>query len=235
MGKTIAIMQPYFLPYIGYWQLLNYADEFVVYDDVEYSKGGWINRNRYQCNGRVEYFTIPLRNASDYLLIRERELSANFEQSRSKLLRQVSASYKKAPFFDEGMFLFESCLRLDIKNLFEFNLASICTVREFLGITTNVLISSEVCSDNSLRREERLFSICRSLNATRYINPIGGVDLYKKSDFSKKNITLEFQNVQVSRYQQVSDVFFPNLSILDFVMCVGQKGVSAQLSAMVTV
>src|SRR5690554_2832006 len=99
----IAIMQPYFLPYLGYWQLLNCVDTFVVYDDVEFTKKGWIHRNRYLSNGSDQMFSLPLKKDSDYLDVRDRYLADSWESEKIKLRRKIEGAYKKAPYFSEGM------------------------------------------------------------------------------------------------------------------------------------
>ncbi|EGR2351585.1 hypothetical protein D0269_01320, partial [Vibrio alginolyticus] len=107
----IAIMQPYFLPYIGYWQLLASVDKFIVYDDIQYTKKGWINRNRYlSASGKVETFTIPIKKDSDYLDVRERFISPTFLKERTKLLNKIRESYRKSPNFDEGYQIFSDIL-----------------------------------------------------------------------------------------------------------------------------
>ncbi len=115
MAETVnvAIMQPYFLPYIGYWQLINAVDKFVVYDNIEYSKKGWINRNRFLQNGKDELFTIPLKKDSDYLYIRDRYLSDNIEAEQKKILRRFENAYRKAPYYEEGIVLLKNCLLFD--------------------------------------------------------------------------------------------------------------------------
>ena len=93
----IGIMQPYFLPYIGYWQLLNAVDKYVIYDDVNYIKGGWINRNRILINKEPKYFNVKLNGASPNKLINEVEVS-NDNIWQKKLLKTIEENYKKAPF-----------------------------------------------------------------------------------------------------------------------------------------
>src|SRR4030042_5533275 len=96
----IAIMQPYFLPYIGYFQLMNAVDEFVIYDNIEFSKKGWINRNRILVNGKDSYITIPLKKDSDYLDVRDRYLAETWSSEKIKMLKRIIGSYRKAPRFD---------------------------------------------------------------------------------------------------------------------------------------
>src|SRR5690554_1369276 len=96
-GYRIAIMQPYFLPYLGYWQLMNCVEKFVVYDDVQFTKKGWIHRNRYLNNGKDQVFTLPLKKDSDYLDVVDRSVSDSWEVEKGKLKRKIEGAYKKAP------------------------------------------------------------------------------------------------------------------------------------------
>ena len=105
-------MQPYFFPYIGYFQLINAVDKFVIYDNIQFSKNSWINRNRFLLNGEEKMFTIPLKKDSDYLNIDQRQISANFDKTKVKTLRQLRDSYKNAPFYVDAYELFESLIKL---------------------------------------------------------------------------------------------------------------------------
>ena len=113
MGKTVAIMQPYFLPYIGYWQLMHASDIFVVYDNIKYTKKGWINRNRYLSNGQIKLFSIPLIKASDSLQIRDRYLSETYPLESKKLLRKIKAAYNKSKNFHACFSVIEKCFNYD--------------------------------------------------------------------------------------------------------------------------
>ena len=218
MSKTIAIMQPYFFPYIGYWQLMSAVDQFVVYDNIQYTKKGWINRNRYLRNGKAETFSLPLKKDSSLLDVKERNLSDAFEQEATKLLRQIEGAYKKAPNFQEGFDLFEKCLSYEDKNLFNFIYHAIIQVKEYLGIKTQIIISSTIDCDPSLQAEQRVKAICHALSADKYINPIGGLELYSKEDFKAGGIELAFHKSRPMEYKQFSEIFEPWLSILDVIM-----------------
>jgi len=222
----VAIMQPYFLPYLGYWQLSHAVDIFVIYDKVEYTKKGWINRNRIIINRSDSYITLPLRRASDSLLINQRELAAGFfDKDASALLRRVEASYQKRPFAPEAMEFLRDCLHYRNFNLFEFLMHSIRTVTELLQINTPIVISSELEFDENLRGQERVIAICEAVGANHYINPPGGVKLYEPLSFHQKNIDLSFLQPQINPYPQgEGPAFTEHLSILDVLMNVGSNG-----------
>lgn len=218
MSKTIAIMQPYFLPYIGYWQLMNAVDEFVVYDNIQFTKKGWINRNRYLMNGRAEIFSLPIKKASDYLNVVERSLSENYDEHAKKLLRKFEASYKAAPYFVEGMELLRNCLLCEERNLFKFIYHSINEVKKYLKIDTNLVISSDLSIDHSLKSAEKVKAICATLGAHSYVNPYGGESLYDKDNFQVSDISLRFIKAKDIHYKQLGDAFIPWLSIIDLIM-----------------
>ena len=212
----IAIMQPYFLPYIGYWQLISAVDTFVVYDNIKYTKKGWINRNRFLVNGAEAGFSLPLRKDSDFLDVNQRYLAETFD--REDLLNRFREAYRKSPEFSAVMSLLESIIQNPTTNLFEYIFASIRSVSDFLGIKTPLLVSSTIDCDHSLKSAERVQAICEALDADTYVNPIGGTELYSKEDFAGKGIDLKFIKATVFEYEQSGNSFASYLSILDIMM-----------------
>lgn len=229
MSKMIAIMQPYFLPYIGYWQLLNLVDEFVIYDNIQYSKKGWINRNRYLCGDHDKYFTLELEKASDYLDVCERYISESF--NKHKLLNQVREAYRNAPYFLQTYELLNTIMQFNTRNLFEFILNSIKKISENLEIKTKITISSHVSIDHSLKSEQKVLAICKALGADRYVNPIGGIELYNKHEFSACGIELLFLKSANMPYKQMGGEFISFLSILDVLMFIGIEETRAMLES----
>lgn len=213
---TLGIMQPYFLPYIGYWQLLAAVDRFVIYDNIQFTKSGWINRNRFLRNGADAYFTVPIKHASDYLDVADREVAAAFD--RRKMLRGLAAAYQRAPQFAEVMPLVTRIVESPLTNLFEYVHHSLCEMARFLEIRTPVVVSSSIAIDHTLTRQEKVLAICRATGAARYINPIGGLDLYSGAAFAAAGIELAFLRPRPRQYSQFGAAFVPNLSILDVVM-----------------
>src|SRR5882757_6361350 len=118
--KKTAIMQPYFLPYIGYWQLINSVDEFVVYDNIEFTKKGWFNRNRILEIDHDRLFTVPVKKDSDYLPVNQRYRSDDSDVENARTLRIIQVNYKKAPYFMDVYPLIEECFMYEDKNLFEY-------------------------------------------------------------------------------------------------------------------
>lgn len=220
-------MQPYFMPYIGYWQLMAAVDVFVLYDNIQHTKKGWINRNRFLVNGRDSLFTIPVRKDSEYLDVVQRAVADDF--NRVKLLNQFEASYQKAPFFEAVFPLITSIIKSEHRNLFEYIRHSIRLTAEFLGIRTPVVISSTIAIDHSLRGEAKVIALCKAMRATTYINPVGGLELYGKPTFEAQGIELRFIKTRNITYRQFADPFVPNLSILDVMMFNSVESIRAML------
>ena len=223
----LAIMQPYFLPYIGYWQLLAMADAFVLYDDIQYTKKGWINRNRFLQNGKDALFTLPLKKDSEFRPVVERFLADDFD--RDKLLNQLEGSYRKAPFFQTVLPVIASVIRAQHANLFEYIHHSIRVTADFLSIKTPLIISSSIAIDHSLRGESKVLAICKAMDATNYVNAIGGQELYSKSTFAASGVTLEFIKTRPISYQQFGTDFVTNLSIIDLMMFNSRESIRAML------
>ena len=212
----LGIMQPYFLPYIGYFQLIAAVDVFVVYDNIKYTKRGWINRNKMLVKGSDKIFSIPLKKDSDSLDIVQRELAENFD--RRKLLNQFKESYKHAPNYEQVFPTLEQIIINEDTNLFAYLNYSISRICELLGIDTEIVVSSGLNIDHSLKGKNKVLALCKALKAETYINTIGGIDLYDKEQFAKERIDLNFINTLPLEYSQSSEKFTPCLSIVDVLM-----------------
>ncbi len=218
MTKKIGIMQPYFLPYMGYWQLISCVDAFVIYDNIQYTKKGWITRNRFLLNGRDEIFSLSVKADSDFLDIADRRLADTFD--RDKLIRQLEGAYRKAPHFNDNFPLIEEIILCSEQELSAYIGNSIAVICGYLGIRTPLIMSSQVPSDHrSLKGSEKVISICKAQQATEYINPSGGVDLYDRADFAAQGIKLDFLRSRALNYAQFpGHEFQPHLSIVDVLM-----------------
>lgn len=212
----LAIMQPYFMPYIGYFQLIAAVDQFIVYDNIKYTKKGWINRNRMLQNGQDAMFSLPLKSGSDALDVCERELAADF--NRDKLLSQFKGAYRRAPYFEQTFPLIERIVRHEETNLFGFLHHSIVKACEHLGITTEILVSSSIAIDHDLKSQDKVLALCKATGATTYVNAIGGMELYSAQDFREKGIALKFIRSRPFEYAQFGAAFVPWLSIIDVLM-----------------
>ena len=210
----VGIMQPYFMPYIGYFQLIKAVDKYVIYDDVSYIKGGWINRNNIIINQKKSLITISLKESSSNKNINEIEIKDDF----TKLTKTLNINYSKAPFFSETMHLLYKIFLFKTKSLSLFIENSIKDVLQYLNINTQLALSSSLKKDNNLKGQAKVIAICKELNATHYYNAIGGMELYDKSVFLENRIELLFLKTNDIQYRQFSTPFIPNLSMIDVLM-----------------
>lgn len=217
MTKKIAIMQPYFFPYLGYWQMLNAVDVFVLLDDVNFIMRGYINRNSILLNEKAHLFSIPLEKPSQNKLINETKL--NFQsKDKENFLKTIKLAYKKAPFFSSFYPVLEKVINENIFDLTTYIKNSFQGVIKYLGINTKLIVSSEIEKDNTLKAQDRIIEINKKLGSTQYINAIGGQELYNKKDFAKNNIQLNFIKMNEIKYKQFNNEFVPNLSMIDVMM-----------------
>jgi hypothetical protein len=214
----LAIMQPYFMPYVGYFQLINSVDQFVIYDNIQYTKKGWINRNRILANGKDQLITLPIKKDSDYLDVIERELSESWEKDKNKMINIIKSSYNKAPYFEETFELISKCLNNPEENLFKFIYDSIILINSYLDIKTPITISSTIDINHTLKSQDKVLSLCKAQNANVYINSIGGVELYDKETFKQNGIKLNFIKSNPIQYKQLNNEFISWLSIIDVMM-----------------
>lgn len=213
----VSIMQPYFFPYIGYFQLIANSDVFVIYDDVNFIKKGWINRNTILVNNSPYLFSMPLQNVSQNKHINEIFIS-DLDKWKRDLLKTISSSYKKAPFYQDVYPLIEKIISFDELNLALYIQNSLQNLCEYLNLNTRLIMSSEIVKNNDLRGENKIIDICLQLGATQYVNAIGGIELYTQENFQVKNIDLKFIKSENIIYQQFKNEFKPWLSIIDVIM-----------------
>jgi hypothetical protein len=224
----VAIMQPYFLPYPGYFQLFAAVDVFVVYDNIKYVKSGWINRNRLCRNGEAATFSLPLKHASDSLDVRERELAAAFDPD--KLLNQFRGAYGQAPQFARVFAWLEQVVRHGERNLFRYLEHSIRAACDLLAVGTEIRTSSDIAIDHTLKKQDKVLALCRAAGARTYVNAIGGTDLYDKEEFRRQGIELQFLRSKPFEYPQLEPAFVPSLSIVDALMFNSLETVRARVA-----
>lgn len=225
----IGIMQPYFIPYIGYWQLLNAVDKYIIYDDVNFIKGGWINRNRILLNNGPKMINLQMSGASPNKLINEVEV-LDSEILRRKFLKTIESGYLKAPYFESVYPLIERIINLEEKNLAKYLESSLKQICAFLSIDTEIIVSSNVKKNNNLKGQEKVIEICKALGASEYYNAIGGRELYSYDDFESHNIKLKFLKTDTIEYAQYQNEFVPNLSIIDVMMFNSVNEIKNQLA-----
>lgn len=207
--------QPYFLPYLPYWQLIHSSDLFLVGDDYNYIRRGWINRNSILVSGEPKMITLSVRKASPFRLINETELD---EIPAGRLMDTVARNYCRAPFFEPVYDLFGKIIRNPERNLSDFLTASIKDVCAYLEINTKIGLSSAFSTYGKFRLEQRIYEYCRQTGADTYVNAIGGKRLYSFEDFRDHGISLKFLRSVPHEYCQRQRRFWPGLSILDVMM-----------------
>lgn len=217
----LAIMQPYFVPYIGYFQLMAAVDRFVLFDDVSFINRGWINRNRILVGGREHLMTIPLRGASQNQLINQIALDDDLSW-RGKLLKTIEQSYRKAPFYAETMPLVKDMLSCPETMLAPWLRYSLTAVHAWLELPCQIVASSAQYENQDYKGARRILDICRQEQASVYVNAPGGKDLYAPADFAALGMQLRFLQPRLAEYDQGGPAFMPGLSIIDVLMHQGR-------------
>lgn len=210
-------MQPYIFPYIGYFQLINAVGKFVIYDDVNFIKRGWIHRNNILVNNSANMFSVPLSKPSQNSLINEVELG-DWKPWKEKFLKTTEQNYKKAPYFEAVFSLIERTFSGDETHIGKLALRSIQEVCNYLAISTEIETSSDIYENSELKGQERILDICLKEKAEHYINPTGGRELYDKNLFAENGVTLNFIEADKVIYPQFKNEFVPWLSIIDVLM-----------------
>ncbi|HRL93830.1 MAG TPA: WbqC family protein [Pseudomonas sp.] len=222
-----AIMQPYFFPYIGYYQLAYAVQKFVFLDDVAFIKQGYINRNSILLGGRSHEFSLPVAKASSFRAINDHRYIKEY----SKFFKMLEQNYRKAPYFNAAMQLVESVMNEEEDNVSVKNAHSIKAVFSYLDIDRDFLFSSELPRREGLKGQGRILDLCDRLELTEYINSIGGQALYSKDDFSAVGVELHFLKSQPRPYMQGSNEFIPNLSMIDVLMYCDKDSIRDQLAS----
>jgi len=220
----LAIMQPYLFPYIGYFQLIHSVDKFVIYDDVNYIKQGWINRNSILCVGRRYLFSVPINDVTSSRPIRETSIDKKaYPIWMRKFLKTIHQSYLRAPCFDVIYDLVETCVRIDVDTIGTLAASSINAVMNYLQLKTQVIPSSITYCNMHLRGQDRVIDICHKEGAHEYVNSIGGVALYDRHTFAEHNLLLSFIKSRLIEYRQFNATFISSLSIIDVLMHCGRE------------
>lgn len=225
----VSIMQPYFFPYLGYFQLIRNCDVFVLHDDVQYIKSGWVNRNRILVNGAPAYLTLPVLRGASRLNINQRSYQLE-EKVVQRIVRRLDAAYREAPHFEPTMSLLRELLAFEDPNVAAFNGNLIRRISAHLGLAARIVESSALAKEAGLRQEERVIDICRVVGATKYVNSMGGVGLYSTGGFARKGIDLGFLEPGISGYRQFGGPHVPHLSVIDALMFNDRDGVRRLLA-----
>lgn len=225
----LAIMQPYFFPYLGYWQLIHAVDRFVIYDDVNFIKNGWINRNRILVNGQPVWVTVPLRHASQNKRICDLELDVSGFR-RERLLKTVTQAYRRTPCFDDAYPVIEAVVENPESRLASFLESAIRSICEWIGIGSELVSTSRSYENSQLQGAARILDICAKEKASMYVNAPGGTELYDAVAFRAQGTELRFIDSRPRPYlQRGTAEFVPHLSIIDAMMELGAGGIRSRL------
>lgn len=231
-GLRLAIAQPYLFPYLGYFQLMRAVDRWVVYDDVQYIKSGWINRNQIRTSAGATMFTVPLAGASSSKRICDVEIEARSLLAwRDKFYKTLAQAYRLAPCYREVLAGLESLFETAPPTIAALDLAALRWVRDQLGLSTEIVPTSAAYGNAELRSQERVLDICRREGAQTYVNAMGGAALYDTATFAEHGITLRFHRMQVVPYPQQYAPFVSHLSVLDVLMNLGPEERTRVLAA----
>lgn len=214
----LAVMQPYLFPYLGYFQLMAAVDRFVVLDDVNYINRGWINRNRILLNGKPHTFTIPLDGASQNRLIRDIEISGEYDSWAIRFRKTLQHGYSGAANFAKAMVAIESILAFPGRNLSAYLTNSLRLICDYMGIRTEIIQTSSIYAKKGLAGADRIMDICKKNGADTYVNPQGGRELYAEAAFASRGVKLEFLEPELAEYPQKTKKFIPGLSVIDYMM-----------------
>lgn len=233
----IAINQPYFLPYLGYFQLIAAADLFVAYENVAYTRKSWISRNRLQGKAREPYFmSLPTVKTARGALIKNVHLHDTTAKAISKLLCRIRTDYAKAKCFGEVFGEIEEMFTTaPHTTLAAFNNHCLKWICEMLGLHVKLslqhddlmgfedeLKSSQLNTSFDIK-SQRVFGLMSHFKGNHYLNLSGGADLYEYGEFRKNGLELDFLKIPNVEYAQFQDAFTPYLSILDTLLHCGVK------------
>lgn len=228
--KKVALMQPYFFPYIGYFQLINAVDEFILYDDVQWMKSGWINRNRILENGEPAYITLPVKNTSSKRLISETFFVDSIDDKEEEIVERLEIAYKDAPYKDDIIAIIKKIFSIQTETVVPLLMNSLKEICDYLGINTILRLSSEIEKTEGLRAQDRVIDIVKRSQGTDYVNALGGKELYDKATFLNNGINLWFIKNNAAQYRQGDAAYIPNLSILDVLMFNSKEEVKKMLN-----
>ena len=223
----IGIIQPYFLPYIGYFALINAVEKFIYLDDVQYMRRGWVNRNRMKIVNKWQYFSIPIKKTALTSNINEIYITDD-KKYIEKLKESIRHSYSKTPYYRDIIKLLYDFI-IPSQNISKMDIQLTNEICNYLEIKTEMLVSSQINQDGEKNGVDKMVEICKRVNGDHYINPIGGINLYSKDRFQKAEIKLNFIKMNEIRYFQGNHEFIPNLSIIDVLMWNSKKDIQSFL------
>lgn len=226
-------MQPYFMPYLGYFSLIKNTDDFILFDTVQFIRHGWIERNRIlKPNGGWQYFQVPIikENGRD-TIIKEVKIN-NSEKWKSRILGQLQHYKKRAPYYNKVVELLDDIFKADYDDIVLLNKASLERVCKYLGVDSKISVFSEMSLDvaPATAPDEWALNICKAIDgADEYWNPVGGVSFFDKNKYRNAGIKICFQEMILTPYRQLGNEFEPGLSIIDVMMFNSPESINEML------
>jgi len=217
----ISILQLSYLPWLGFFEQMHRSDQFVLYDDVQFTRRDWRNRNRIRVQEGSAWLTVPVIQKNKY---KQSLIDVKIDNSVSwkrKHLETIRCHYSKTPFFDLYFPWCEKIFNGEWSYLLDLSLETIQYLKQELKINTPLLRSSELVESGN--KTKRLISICKELKATHYLSGESARNYIIDSEFSRQNIKLEYQEYQHPKYPQRYEGFVPFLSTIDLLFNCGEK------------
>lgn len=226
-NRTIGILQPGYLPWLGFFEQMYKSDVFVIYDDVQYDKEGWRNRNRIKTANGIQWLTVPVHvKLSDMPLIKDVKID-NKENWRKKHLLSIKHSYSKARFYKEHIGIFEEAYSMDWEYLVDIDMHFILKLADSLGMVAKKIVrSSGIEAGRGGDRIERLINICKAFGADVFYEGASGRSYIDNSAFAVHGIKVEYQDYKHPVYKQLYGDFVPYLSVVDLLLNHGKDSLN---------
>jgi len=216
----LANMQPYFFPYLGYYSLIQKTDQFILFDDVQFIRHGWIERNRILKPAEGwQYVSVPLEKFSLGTKINQVVISSK-EDWRNRIFRQLEHYKKRSPYYQKALEVISASFDISTDSIVELNKNILLETCKYIEIPLNIQIFSEMNLEieSVTHPGEWALNISKALNATKYINPTGGSEIFQKEQFDRAGIGIDFMGNNLTTYNQRRGNFEPGLSIIDVMM-----------------
>ena len=219
VNMIVTIHQPNYLPWIGFFHKVLLSDTFVILDDAEYSKNGFINRNKIKTPNGGIWLTLPAQ-AKEHELISEVKLATNIRWAK-KHWQAIENNYSNCHYFAKYSDYFKEIFEKDWSFLSELNIELIGAILKILDIKSKIVRSSEL--EIKTKRTQRLVDICKKLDAKVYIAGQGGKDYLNEGLFKKNNVKLVYQEFEHPKYPQKFGEFEPYMSVIDLIFNCGPE------------
>ncbi|MFH1968238.1 MAG: WbqC family protein [bacterium] len=222
-----TILQPTYLPWLGYFEMIASSDIFVVFDHVQFERKSWQQRNRIKTANGVISLSIPVQKMPRETPISEIKISYAGYNPLEKHFKTIELAYKKAPYFQDYKPFFEKIYSKKHVLLRDLNIEIIKLICNILGINTKIVFSSDLgLKDENMAKTEKVVNLCKKQDINHLYDAKGAEEILDKSLFEKENIIITFQDFQHPKYPQLWGEFVPYLSTIDLLFNQGDKSFS---------